>query len=455
MIYIDDLIQQYVDRARGAQAELAGFGQERIDAAVRAMAKYVYDNAETLAKMAVDETRMGVYADKVQKKKGKARIIWNALKDKKSVGVLRYIESEGLAEIAKPMGVVAAVTPCTNPVVTPMCNAMFAVKAGNAIIVAPHPRAKRCAAFLNEAYRGIFRGLGVPEDIYQTLPAPDNEQTRELMRACDVVIATGGMGMVKAAYSSGKPGYGVGTGNVQCIFDAGIDYGAAASKAVAGRIFDNGIICSAEQTVIAPGRDYGAVIAAFEKCGAFYIDDAQTVRAMGERLFPDGAIARDAVGQPVEKVAELAGVSVPAGTKLIVVKPDSYGAGNVWSKEKMFAVMSAYAYDTWEEAVGIARANLEAEGMGHSVSVHSDNRAHIEYAGLQLPVSRVLVNQICATQNGGSFANSLNPTTTLGCGSWGNNSISENLFYTHLFNVTRVACVKPGWRQPSDDEIWG
>ena len=448
------MIQQYVDRARRAEAVFARFDQKKTDAIVKALAKYVYDNAEALARMAVDETRMGAYEDKVQKNKGKARIIWNALKNKKSVGVLRVLESEGLIEIAKPMGVVAAVTPCTNPIVTPMCNAMFALKTGNAIIIAPHPRAKECAMFLNGAYRKILRDKNAPEDLYQTLPSPSNEQTQELMRACDVVIATGGMNMVKAAYSSGKPSYGVGTGNVQCIFDAGIDYAKAVPKAIAGRIFDNGIICSAEQTVIAPKRDYDSIIAEFVKNGAFYIDDKKTVEMMGGRLFPDGLIAKDAVGQPIKKVAELAGVSIPDGVKLIIVKPDGCGKDNVWSKEKMFSIMSAYAYDTWPNAIEIARANLEAEGIGHSVAIHSDDRANIEYAGLNLPVSRVLVNQICATQNGGSYANGLNPTTTLGCGSWGNNSISENLFYTHLYNVTRVADEKPGWRQPPDSEIW-
>jgi len=448
------MIPEYVARAREAQAQLAKYGQARIDAIIKAFARHVYDNAELLAKMAVEETRMGDYADKVAKKKGKSRIIWNALKGKKSVGVLRILEQEGITEVAKPMGVVAAVTPCTNPIVTPMCNAMFAVKAGNAIIVAPHPRAKKCAVFLDGAYRKILRDMGVPEDIYQTLPEPSNEQTQELMRACDVVIATGGMGMVKAAYSSGKPSFGVGAGNVQCIFDSGINYAEAVPKAISGRVFDNGIICSAEQTAIIPKNDYGAVISEFVKNGAYYIDDPLTVKAMGERLFPGGVIIKEAVGQPISKVAELAGITVPEGTRLIIVKPDSFGKGNVWSKEKMFAIMSAYEYGEWEEAVEIARANLETEGMGHSVSIHSDDPAHIEYAGLQLPVSRVLVNQICATQNGGSFTNGLNPTTTLGCGSWGNNSISENLFYTHLYNVTRIASVKPAWRQPPDDEIW-
>ncbi len=307
---------------------------------------------------------------------------------------------------------------------------------------------------LDGMFRAAIRKLGVPEDIYQTIPEPSNEQTAGLMAACDVVIATGGMGMVKAAYSSGKPCFGVGAGNVQCLFDTGINYEEAAGKAIAGRVFDNGIICSGEQTIIAARADYDRVIGAFIKQGAYYVDDPATVRAMGAKLFPGGVISREAVGQPVERIAALADITLPEGARLIVVKPDSYGVGNVWSKEKMFPVMSAYAYEDWEQALEIAEANLRVEGIGHSIALHSVNQANITAAGLRLPVSRILVNQICATQNGGAFTNGLNPTTTLGCGSWGNNSISENLFYTHLFNVSRVAMVKPGWNQPGDDEIW-
>ncbi|MDR1800270.1 MAG: aldehyde dehydrogenase family protein [Lachnospiraceae bacterium] len=449
------MVLEYVKRARKAQEILAQKDQATIDTVVRAIAKYVYDNAEPLAKMAVEETRMGVYTDKVGKNQGKSRIIWNALKGKKSVGILREIPEQGLIEVAKPMGVIAAVTPCTNPVVTPMCNAMFAIKGANAIIVSPHPRARKLSMVLDEAFRKIISELGLPEDIYQTIPEPTIDLTVELMKACDVVIATGGMGVVRSAYSSGKPSFGVGAGNVQCIFDREIDYKTEVPKAVAGRIFDNGIICSGEQTIIAPKENYDEIIGIFEENGGYYIDDPQLVKSIGEKLFPNGVIAKDAVGQSVQKIAEIAGISVPEGTKVIIVKPDSFGAGNVWSKEKMFPVMSAYAYDTWEDAVDIAIANLKVEGIGHSVSIHSDNQVHIEYAGKTIPVSRILVNQICSTQNGGAFTNGLNPTTTLGCGSWGNNSISENLFYTHLFNVSRIATVKPNWSQPSDDEIWG
>ena len=448
------MVNEYVSRAKEAQAQLSKLNQNQIDEIVRAIAKMVFDNAEELAAMAVEETGMGVLENKIAKNKGKSTIIWNALKGKPSIGILRTNEAEGITEVAKPLGVIAAVTPCTNPIVTPMCNAMFAIKCGNAIIIAPHPRAKKCAMHLNRIFREAIAKLGAPADIYQTLPEPDVELTGELMKACDTVIATGGMGMVKAAYSSGKPSFGVGAGNVQCIFDTDINLEEEVPKAIAGRVFDNGIICSAEQTIIAQKNTYQDVIDCFIKNGAYYVDDPAVVKTIGEKLFPNGEIAKDAIGQSVQRIAELAGISIPAGTKIIIVKPETYGEGSVWSKEKMFPVMSAYACDSWENAVEIAKANLMVEGAGHSVAIHSNNQEHIEYAGLELPVSRILVNQICATQNGGSFTNGLNPTTTLGCGSWGNNSISENLFYTHLMNVSRVATVKPNWLQPTPEEIW-
>jgi len=449
------MIRELAEKSRKAGSVFARADQREVDAVVRGIAKYVFDNAEILAEMAVTETGMGVYADKVLKNKGKSMIIWNALKGRKSIGVLRHIDEENITEIAKPMGAVAAVTPCTNPIVTPMCNAMFALKGGNTVIVSPHPRAKGCAMFLDAAFRSVIKSLGIPEDIYQTVPEPTVGLTSELMAACDVVIATGGMAMVKAAYSSGKPSFGVGAGNVQCIFDRNIDFAAAVKKAVAGRIFDNGIICSGEQSIIAPADCYDEIIGLFIGNGAYYVDDPELVKSMGERLFHGGVIEKTAVGQSAARIAEIAGINVPEGTRLIIVKPKTYGSGSVWSREKMFPVMSAYGYGTWEEAADIAAANLSVEGIGHSVAIHSDSKANIEYAGLRLPVSRILVNQICSTQNGGAFINGLNPTTTLGCGSWGNNSISENLFYTHLLNVSRIAGVKPDWRQPEDCEIWG
>jgi succinate-semialdehyde dehydrogenase len=224
---------------------------------------------------------------------------------------------------------------------------------------------------------------------------------------------------------------------------------------IQSRAFDNGIICSGTQTTIASKTNYQKVIGAFVKNGAYYIDDPAAVDAFRKFIFPGGQINKDAVGQPAVAVAKLAGVEVPAGTRVIILKPEKYGKDDVLSREKMCPVMTAYEYGNWEEAVAIAYANLMVEGAGHSVDVQSNTRAHIEYAGLSLPVSRILVNQICTSMNGGAFQNSLSPTTTLGCGSWGNNSISENLSYYHLFNKSRIATVKPRWNQPEDEEIFG
>ncbi|MDD5018508.1 MAG: aldehyde dehydrogenase family protein [Eubacteriales bacterium] len=451
----EQYISSLIGKAREAQRQLENYTQEQVDVLVRITAKIVFDNADILAKMAAEETRMGVYEHKIKKNEGKARILWNHMKGKKSVGILRYLRDEGLVEIAKPKGVIGAVTPCTNPIVTPMCNAMYAIKGRNAIIIAPHPRAKKCARFMVDLYDEAFAKLGAPKNIIQVVDEPSIELTGMLMKAVDVVIATGGMGMVKAAYSSGKPSFGVGAGNVQCIIDRDVDFEEVAKKVIEGRAFDNGLICSGEQTIIAHRDDLKKVIDAFRKAGAYYTEDKEELDRIRNVVFPEGAMNKDVVGQPIDKIARLCGIDIPEGTRVIIVKPEKFGTGDYFSKEKMCPLMSAYTYDTWEAAVDIAHQNLLVEGKGHTVAIHSNNEKNVEYAGLVLPVSRLLINQIGATMNGGSFVNGLNPTTTLGCGSWGNNSISENLDYTHLFNVSRIAYVKQGARQPSDEEIWG
>lgn len=450
-----EYLMGFLDRSRAAQQQLEAYSQRQIDQIVCAMAKTVWDNAEALARLAVDETGMGVYAHKVLKNRGKARIIWNHLKDKRSIGILRELTQDGLVEVAKPMGVIAAVTPCTNPIVTPMCNGMFAVKGGNSVIIAPHPRAVRCAQRLKTLYDVLLEDFGAPKDLFLVMEDPSVERTTMLMRMADVVIATGGMGMVKAAYSSGRPSFGVGSGNVQGLYDMDINIPASVQRAVDSRTFDNGIICSGDQTLIAPRETFSQIIRAFQSRGAYYIDDPAKVAKFRDAVFPNGAMNKRLVGQSAPDIARAAGVSVPGDTRLILVRPEGYGCEDLLSREKMCPLMSVYVYDTWAQAIEIAKANLLVEGVGHSVSIQSDNRAHIEQAALALQVSRVLVNQSCATMNGGAFSNSLSPTTTLGCGSWGNNSISENLSYHHLFNVARIAFEKPSWSQPSDDEIWG
>lgn len=452
---MNDFIKSLVNKSKIAQKEFEKFNQEQVDVIVKAIGKVVFDNAEELARMAVDETRMGVYEDKVKKNKGKSSIIWNHLKTKKTVGIINRDEQTGVTEVARPVGVVGVVTPCTNPIVTPMANSMAALKGRNSIIIAPHPRAKKCAKHLVDLFNKAIAKYNVPENLIQVIEEPSIELTGELMQAVDVIVATGGMGMVKSAYSSGKPAFGVGAGNVQCIIDRGVDLKEAIPKIVSGRIFDNGIICSGEQTIIVQEDDYDEAIKEIKANGAYFIDNPEERDKLTKALFPNGVMNKDLVGQSIAKVGEAAGISLPEGTKLIVVEAQGIGSEDLLSKEKMCSVISSYKYKTFEEAVNIAMANLAVEGQGHSISIHSDNVENIEYAANTVPVSRVLINQICSTMNGGSFFNGFAPTTTLGCGSWGNNSISENFDYKHLLNITRIGYYLKDAKAPTNEELWG
>ena len=447
-------IAEMIAKAREAQAIFErDFDQKRTDQVVRAIGKVVFDNAEMLAREAVDETRMGVYEDKVAKNKGKSKGVWYDLKGKQSMGIVSVDPVTDLITILKPVGVVAAITPTTNPIVTPMSKTMFALKGKNAIIVAPHPRSKKCSAHTVALINEAIAKFGVPKNLVQCIEEPSIELTQELMRAVDVVLATGGMPMVKSAYSSGKPSYGVGAGNVQVIIDRGVDYNKAAATIIQGRIFDNGIICSGEQSFIYPKEDREKILDAFKSNGAYIVPDADHDK-MVNALFVDGKIAGDVVGQSVKYIADKAGIKVPDGTRVLVVEAHGVAQADLISKEKMCPVLAAFPYDKFEEAIDIARTNLHFEGNGHSAGVHSNNEEHIRMVGMGLTVSRVVVNAPVSTTAGGAMASGLACTNTLGCGTWVNNTLSENLTYKHLLNTTRVARLSPKVHIPTDEELW-
>lgn len=259
--------------------------------------------------------------------------------------------------------------------------------------------------------------------------------------------------MVKAAYSSGKPALGVGAGNVQCIIDRDVNLEEVIPKIIAGRAFDFGIICSAEQAVILPEESYEEAMEIFEKNGAYRVNSEER-QAFREAVFQEGAMNRHAVGQSPQVIGKLAGKDLADEVRVILIDAEGPGAEDVIAKEKMCPVLAVYRYSDFIEAVSIAKANLEVEGKGHSVSIHSNTVEHIEYAGENLDVSRFVINQVCATSAGGSFFNGLAPTNTLGCGSWGNNSISENLDYHHLINISRIAYFIPHAKVPTHDEVF-
>lgn len=447
-------IKAMIAKARKAQAFYEKhFDQEDVDAVIKLAAKAIFDNAEELAKLTIEETQMGVYEDKVAKNKNKSKGVWNNLKGKKSMGILNIDDLTGLIEIAKPIGVVAGITPTTNPVVTPMSKIIFALKTKNAIIISPHPRSKKCSSLAVKMILEAIAPMEVPDGMVQVIDEPSLEKTRTLMELCDVVVATGGMPMVKSAYSSGKPSFGVGAGNVQVILDRNIEYDLAAGKIVTGRSFDNGIICSGEQSFIYPREDRDEIMAAFRKHGAYIANDEEREKIINT-IFEDGHTSKDVVGQSVQTIAKLAGISVPEGTRVIVVESKGVGKDDPISKEKMCPVLASFPYQYFDEALEIAQTNLTLEGNGHSAGIHSNNQANIIKAGTDLSVSRLIVNAICATTAGGSIQNGLPVTNTLGCGSWGNNSISENFTYKHLLNITRVAPLSARIHVPTDEEIW-
>ena len=448
-------IKELVLKARMAQSIYESFSQEQVDAVVRDIGKYVFDNAEPLAKMAVDETDMGSYEDKILKNKGKARVIWNNLKDKKSRGVIGEDVEDNLVFVAKPMGVVAAVTPVTNPIVTPMCNGMFALKTGNAVIFAAHPKAQKCTEHLALEFMKIIKNHNGPDNLVQVVVNGSVEKTQELMQSADVVVATGGSAMVKSAYSSGKPSYGVGAGNVPVIIDRNIDLKDAVQKIVDGASFDHGIICSHEQFVIAPEEDYEETVKTFTDTGkVWFTDDKEKIQILREVVFQNGQLNKDVVGRSAAEVGKMAGISVPESARLILLPADGTGSEDVLAKEKLCPVIAIVPYSTFDDAVIKAKENLLVEGAGHSAALHSNSDDHIKQAGLELPISRLVINQPSSTTAGGSLTNGFAPTTTLGCGSWGGNSISENLDYKHLMNVSRIGKVIHDKKVPTDEEIW-
>ena len=448
-------INDLVERARIAQAKYESFSQQQVDAVVRDIGKFVYDNAESLAKMAVEETEMGSYEDKILKNKGKARVIWNNLKDKKSRGVIGEDNETNLVFVAKPMGVVAAVTPVTNPIVTPMCNGMFALKTGNAVIFASHPKAQKCAEYLTSEFMKIVKSHDGPDDLIQVVTNGSVEKTQQLMQSADVVVATGGGAMVKSAYSSGKPSFGVGAGNVPVIIDRNINLKEAVEKIVDGASFDHGIICSHEQFVIAPEENFDQTIELFTNTGkVWFTDDKLQIQKLREVVFLDGHLNKDVVGKSASHVGKMAGIEVPDSAKLILLPADGSGNEDVLAKEKLCPVIAIVPYSTFDNAVAMAKANLLVEGAGHSAALHSNDDENIKMAGIELPISRLVVNQPSSTTAGGSLTNGFAPTTTLGCGSWGGNSISENLDYKHLMNVSRIGKVITDKEVPSDEEIW-
>ena len=438
------LIQEMLGNAKDAAKKLEKYSQQDVDVIIKELALVVYKNAEELANEAVAETKMGSVKDKIIKNKMKSELICHHLQDVKTVGIINRDEEKGIIEIAEPVGIIAAIIPCTNPTVTAMSNSMFAIKSRSCIIIAPHPRAKDITVKTVKLMIEAGKKVGLPENAIQVITEPSKESSQELMKGVDFILATGGPGMVKAAYSSGKPSYGVGAGNVPAVIHDTADIEESVSNIIQSKIYDHGLICSSEQAVIVSENLAPKLLKELNKQGGYYVQGKEK-DILENTLIKDGKINPEVIGQSVQTIAKLSGIELPKDRKikLFVVPEDGVGHNYAFSKEKMSPVLAFYVTKDFHESVQLAVKLLDFEGAGHTASIHTnDEAAVIEYAHA-VKVSRVLVNQPSSFSSGGSRVNSLTPTTTLGCGSWGGNAVTDNISAANLLNIKRVAFKLP------------
>lgn len=432
-------VQERIDNARKAQAMIADYTQEQIDKLVYEIAKAIYVEAEPLAKMAVEETRLGKYEDKIGKNTDTPTAFWHYLKDKKSVGIINEIPEMGLMEVAHPIGVIGAVTPATNPTVTPLGNAMHAIKGKNALVITPAPRAEQTSTKTVELMREALVKNGAPADLIQIIEDVSIEKSAELMEKCDLVIATGGPGLTKAAYSSGTPAYGVGPGNPPVILDRDYDLAEAAKMTYIAVGSDNGILCDGDNLLLYPEETEADFFDAMRNEGILVYEDAADVEKFRSALFSSGKINPDLVGKDADVIAKAAGFDIPADTKVIGMKIDGVGKEDIMCKEIMGPVVVLKSYDTFENAVDMAVNNMkEAGGIGHTAGIFTNDDAHVRYAGERIPVARLLVNQP-TPDAWGPVTNGLSPAVSEGCGTWGNNILAGNVDYIHMINVSKIA----------------
>ncbi len=448
-VEVDETLQeqQYIDalvnKVSEAQKIYATYSQEQVDHIFRRVALKLSSLRIPLAKMAVEETGMGVVEDKVIKNHFASEYIYNKFKNCKTCGILEEDKANGIIKVAEPLGVLAGVIPTTNPTSTAIFKSLIALKTRNGIIFSPHPRAKKCTVetarlILEEAVKA-----GAPENIIGWIDEPTILRTQELMQhpKIDCILATGGPGMVKSAYSSGKPALGVGAGNTPAVIDETADIKMAVSSILMSKTFDNGMICASEQSIVCVKDVYDEVKKELEYRGA-YLLSAKEKEKLSKVIFIDGRLNAGIVGQPAYKIAEMAGVKVPVGTKALVGEASEIGHHEPFSAEKLSPVLGLYKAKNFEEATEIAKQLITFAGAGHTsvLYTHQTNDDRIKHFGEQLHTGRILINTPSSQGGIGDLYNfRLEPSLTLGCGSWGGNSVSENVGVKHLMNTKTVA----------------
>lgn len=456
----EKIISELVSRARAAQKQIENYTQEQIDDLCLAVAWQVYkdDNIAACARIAVEETGMGVYEDKITKHKVKILGVCRDVKHAKTVGVIERNEATGITKYAKPVGVIGALTPVTNPTATPGSNVIGILKGRNAVIFAPHPRAKKACKVVTCFMREGLKKVGAPLDLVQFIEEPSIALSQELMRQVDLVVATGGGAMVKAAYSSGTPAFGVGAGNPVIIVAEDADIPDAAEKITISKSFDNATSCSSDTSLVIQENVYDKLLAELIKQGGYLCNEEEKAKIEKWMWIPTkepGKLGLNlkVVAQSSKKIAADAGFDVPEGTKMLLVEGKDVGIER-FSGEKISPVLALWKYSTIDDAIEKVSKLYDYAGTGHSCGLYSFNAEYIDKVASTLKTSRVIVRQPHAPSAGGNFWNGMPSTVTLSCGTWGGNITTENIHWKHFINVTWVSEPVPPTK-PTDDYIFG
>lgn len=435
-------LEEKLKRIREAQIKFAEYSQEQVDKIFLAAATAANRARIPLAKMAVEETGMGVAEDKVIKNHYASEYIYNAYKDTKTCGIIEEDISGGMMKVAEPIGVVAAIIPTTNPTSTAIFKTLICLKTRNGIIISPHPRAKKSTIAAAKIVLEAAVAAGAPEDIIGWIDVPTLEMTTMVMKESDIILATGGAGMVKSAYSSGKPALGVGAGNTPAIIDDTADILLAVNSIIHSKTFDNGMICASEQSVIVLDKVYNAVKAEFAKRGCYFLDPEETDKVRNGILI-NGALNAKIVGQKAAKIAEICGITVPAATKILIGEVESVELSEAFAHEKLSPVLAMYRAKDIQDAFSKAERLIADGGFGHTSSIYLNARTEgdkLHEFAERMKTCRILVNTPSSHGGIGDLYNfRLAPSLTLGCGSWGGNSVSDNVGVKHLLNIKTVA----------------
>lgn len=433
-------VRNLVEKAKAAQAVFASFSQKQVDQVVQAVAEAAEKEAVRLAKLAAEETGFGVWQDKVLKNLLGSRGIYTYIRDMKTVGVIREDEENKVWEIAVPMGVVAALIPSTNPTSTTMYKTLICLKSGNAIIISPHPGAKNSILETAKVLIDAAEKAGAPTGLVQCIRVPTQEGTSALLRHRDIgmILATGGEAMVRAAYSSGNPALGVGPGNGPSFIEKSADVPKAISHIFQSKTFDNGTICASEQSIVVERCSREKVIAEAKRQGGYFMSPEESEKVGRFIMRANGTMNPRIVGRPAAHIAEMAGITIPQGTRVLISEQTTVGKDNPYSREKLCPILAFYVEENWEDACRRCIEILNNEGIGHTMTIHSEDREIIREFALKKPVSRLLVNTI-GSLGGVGAVTGLAPALTLGCGAVGGSATSDNIGPMNLINIRRVA----------------